>query len=73
MGFKPYFIWLAPYTSPFFPLKGGEYDVVLNLILSGQLLIHQEGSYLVNIDEGFKPYFRWLAPYTVFVQYCIFL
>ena len=38
---------------------------VLNLILDGWLLIHEDSAHSsVYSLRSFKPYFRWLAPYT---------
>jgi hypothetical protein len=55
---------LAPYTT----LKRLEVDYndgVLNLILDGWLLIHEDSAHSsVYSLRSFKPYFRWLAPYT---------
>ncbi len=39
-------------------------NIVLNLILSGQLLIPNARQLLQRNKRSFKPYFRWLAPYT---------
>ena len=64
--FKPCFIWSAPYTIHKLETLCQWFVQVLNLVLSGRLLI------LIQFKERwwrnfhcFKPCFIWSAPYTI--------